>query len=39
MQAVEAQTGTGNALRYFLRELKDLPGSLLRQHWHAIRKE
>ena len=39
MQAVEAHSGTSKALRFFLRELKDLPGSLLRQHWLAIRKE
>jgi hypothetical protein len=39
MQAIEAHTGTGTALRFFLRELKDLPGSLLCQHWLAIRRE
>lgn len=39
IQAIEAHAGTGKALRFFLRELQDLPGSLLRQHWLAIRKE
>ena len=39
MQAIEDRNGTCKALRSFLRELKDLPGSLLRQHWLAIRKE
>jgi hypothetical protein len=32
LQAMEAHAGTGRALRFFLHELKDLPGSLLRQH-------
>ena len=31
-QAIKARAGTGQAQRFFLRELKDLPGSLLRQH-------
>ena len=39
MQAVESSAGTSKALRFFLRELKDLPSSLIRQHWLAIRKE
>ena len=39
MQTVEVRTGTGKSLRFVLRELRDLPGSLLRQHWLAIRKE
>lgn len=39
LQAIAAHAGTGQALSFFLRELKDLPGSLLRQHWLAIRKE
>ena len=39
MQAIEAHAGTSKALRFLLRELKELPGSLLRQHWLAIRKE
>ena len=39
VQAVKVHGGTSRALRFFLRELKDLPGSLLRQHWLAIRKE
>jgi hypothetical protein len=38
-QAIEAPAGTGQTLGFFLRELEDLPGSLLRQHWLAIRKE
>ncbi len=39
LQAVQAHAGTGKALTFFLSELKDLPGSLLRQHWLAIRRE
>ena len=39
MEAIEDRNGTGKALIFFLRELKDLPGSLLRWHWLAIRKE
>jgi hypothetical protein len=39
VQAVQVHGGTSRALRFFLRELKDLPGSLLRQHWLAIKKE
>jgi hypothetical protein len=39
VQAIEACAGSGKAPRFLLCELKDLPGSLLRQHWLAIRKE
>ena len=38
-QAIQAHAGTGQAPSVFLRELEDLPGSLLRQHWLAIRRE
>jgi hypothetical protein len=39
VQAIETRAGTGQALSFLLRELEDLPGSLLRQHWLTIRKE
>ncbi len=38
-QAMIERTNDGKALINFWRELKDLPGSLLRQHWAAIKKE
>lgn len=39
VQAIEPHAGTGQALSFLLRELEDLPGSLLRQHWLTIRKQ
>ena len=38
VQAIEASAGTGQTLGFFWRELKGLPGSLLRQHWLGIRR-
>ena len=38
-QAIEAHAGTGKTLRYFLRELKAMPGSVMRQHWLAVRRQ
>ena len=38
-QTIEAHAETGQALSFLLRELEDLPGSLLCQHWLTIRKE
>ncbi|NLE44107.1 MAG: hypothetical protein GX620_05260 [Chloroflexi bacterium] len=38
-QAMEARPGASASLRFLLRELRDLPGSALRQHWLAIRQE
>ncbi len=40
-QAVAERTKESNSktLAFCLREMRDLPGSLLRQHWFAIRKE
>jgi len=37
-QAIAERTGIQNALLVFCRELKELPGSALHQHWAAIRK-
>jgi hypothetical protein len=39
VQAIELHAGTGQALSILLRELEDLPGSLLRQHWLTTRKQ
>ena len=39
VQAIEPHAGTGQALSLLLRELEDLPGRLLRQHWLTIRKQ
>jgi hypothetical protein len=39
VQAIEPHAGTGQAPSFLLRELEDLPGSLLRQHWLTIRKQ
>lgn len=40
-QAIAEHTrdGNGKTLTFCLREIRDLPGSLLRQHWLAINKE
>jgi hypothetical protein len=39
VQAIELHARTGQALSIVLRELEDLPGSLLRQHWLTISKQ
>lgn len=38
-QAVAERAKDGKTLAFCLREVRDVPGSLLRQHWLAIRKE
>jgi hypothetical protein len=40
-QAIAEHTrdGNGKTMVFYLREIRDFPGSLLRQHWSAIKKE